>query len=77
MSGYFTQEELLLLKGKYASLARKYKSTTTYVQMLALGERQLNTQLARMIYDDIKRTITLFTPLSDEELTLLKGKQYK
>ncbi len=74
MNGYFTQEDLLLLKGKYASLARKYKSTTTYVQMLAEGERQVNTPLARSIYADIERIINLFKPLSDEKLSRLKGK---
>ncbi len=74
MSQYFAQEDLLLLKGKYASLARKYQSTTTYVKMIAEGKRQLNTRLAKRIYKDIQECINLFTPLSEEELQNLKGK---
>ncbi len=74
MSEHFTKEELLLMKGKYASLARKYQSTTTYVKMIAQGERQLNTKLAKMIFEDIHKIIQLFQPLSNENLMKLKKK---
>ena len=74
MSKHFTEEELALLKGKYASLARKYKSTTTYVKLLAHGDRKLNTQLSKMIFEDIQKTIELFRPLPENKLKVLKNK---
>jgi len=74
MNQHFTKDELALMKGKYASLARKYSSTTTYVKLIANGERQLNSKLSRLIYQDIERIIKLFKPLSKEEAQKLKNK---
>lgn len=74
MNQHFTKDELALMKGKYASLARKYDSTTTYVKLIANGQRQLNSKLSRLIYQDIERIIKLFKPIPKEEAQKLKNK---
>lgn len=75
MRQHFTEEELALMKGKYASLARKYQSTTTYVKLLAQGKRKLNTKLSKLIFGDVQKTIALFRPLPENELRKLKNRQ--
>jgi len=62
------------MKGKYASLARKYDSTTTYVKLIANGQRQLNSKLSKLIYEDIQRIVELFKPIPKEEAQKLKNK---
>lgn len=74
MNQHFTKDEMALMKGKYASLARKYDSTTTYVKLIANGQRQLNSKLSKSIYTDIQKIIELFKPLSKEEVGKLKNK---
>lgn len=74
MSEHFTQYELMLLKGKYASLARKYDVTTTYVKLITHGQRQLNSKLSKLIFEDINRIIELFRPLPIEEAQNLKNR---
>ncbi len=76
MDQHFTKAELALMKGKYASLARKYDSTTTYVKLIAEGQRQLNSKLSQLIHADIKKIIELFTPLTKEEAHQLKNKMH-
>ncbi len=74
MNQHFTRDELALMKGKYASLARKYDSTTTYVKLIANGQRQLNSKLSKLIYEDIRKIIALFEPLPKVEAQKLKNK---
>lgn len=73
MNEHFTKAELALMKGKYASLARKYDSTTTYVKLIANGERQLNSKLSKLIYEDIRKIIDLFEPIPKSEAQRLKN----
>lgn len=74
MNQPFTKEELALMKGKYASLARKYDSTTTYVKLIADGERKLNSKLSKSIHSDIQKIVELFKPIPKEEAQRLKNK---
>ncbi len=74
MSEHFTEDELTLMKGKYASLARKYDVTTTYVKLIADGKRKSNSKLSKLIFSDIRSTIELFTPLPKEKAQGLKNK---
>ena len=72
MSKPFTEKELTLMKGKYASLARKYNTTTAYVKMIANGKREHNSKLARMVFKDIGNIIKLFTPIDKTNLNKSK-----
>ncbi len=67
MSKQFTEKELALMKGKYASLARKYNTTTSYVKMIANGDRDHNSKLAKMVHNDIGNIVKLFTPIDWKE----------
>lgn len=74
MSEHFTHAELKLMKGKYASLARKYDVTTTYVKLITNGERKLNSKLSKLIFQDIQTVIELFKPLPKDMAHKLKNK---
>ncbi len=74
MSEHFTEDELTLMKGKYASLARKYDITTTYVKLIADGKRKSNSKLSKLVFIDIRSTIELFRPLPVEKTQKLKNK---
>ncbi len=68
MGKHFTEKDLVLMKGKYASLARKYNTTTAYVKMIANGEREHNSKLSNMIHKDIGKIILLFAPVDWREM---------
>lgn len=62
MENPFTEEQLEIMSGKYASLAKKHGVSTSYVQQIAFGQRETNTALAKKILADITATINFFTP---------------
>tara|TARA_R110002051_G_scaffold147108_1_gene219862 strand:+ start:291 stop:488 length:198 start_codon:yes stop_codon:yes gene_type:complete len=64
MKPEFTQKEKEIMKGKVAPLARKFGCSHTYVKMILSGSRELNTKLSLDIYNGIKETVKLFTPVS-------------
>jgi|TARA_R110000823_G_scaffold309594_1_gene433927 hypothetical protein len=66
MSIPFTSDELKIMEGKYAALARKYGVSLNYVIMIAKGERETNTRISKVIMADIRATIEFFTPISND-----------
>lgn len=66
MAKPFTEEELVIMKGKYASLGRKHGVSLNYVKQIAEGERETNTPLSKKILTDVESTIEFFTPTETE-----------
>lgn len=58
----FTVNEKKLLEGKGAGLARKHDCSQKYVRYIIEGERNIDTDLSKKIYEDCKAIIELFTP---------------
>lgn len=50
----FTKEELLIIRGIHSAVGRKYKKSGRYVSLIAQGDREANTQVAKSILKDLK-----------------------
>ncbi|MEH6407190.1 MAG: hypothetical protein V7767_07920 [Leeuwenhoekiella sp.] len=62
MVAEFTQNEKNLLKGHGQSIARKHKCSQKYVRYIILGQREINTELAKKVYTDCKTLAEFLTP---------------
>lgn len=62
MVAEFTETEKSLLHGQGGSIARKRQCSQKYVRFIILGEREINSALAKNIYADLKALIKVLTP---------------
>lgn len=62
----FTNDELEILKGVHSIVGRKYKKSGTYVSLIAKGERQANTLVAKLIVRDLKAILDILTSGANE-----------
>lgn len=57
----FTKEELLILRGVHSALGRKYGKSGRYVSLIAKGDRNANTKVARLILQDLKAILAILS----------------
>lgn len=50
----FTKEELLILRGVHSVIGRKYNKSGRYVSLIAKGDRNVNTKVAKSILKDLR-----------------------
>jgi hypothetical protein len=62
MKAEFTEIEKIILKGQSAALARKHRCSNMYVLYILKGEREINTELAKKIYKELKHLAKFLTP---------------
>lgn len=62
MVAEFSPVEKKILEGKGASIARKWNCSSKYVRFIIEGERNIDTDLAKNIYEDCKALIQFLTP---------------
>lgn len=68
MTVQFTDIEKKLLEGQSGGLARKHNCSHKYVRFIIQGERNINTDLAKKIYEDCKAIIALLSPKPPKEI---------
>lgn len=62
----FTNDELEILKGIHSIVGRKYEKSGTYVSLIAKGERQANTLVAKSILKDLKAILDILKSETDK-----------
>ncbi|PCI11901.1 MAG: hypothetical protein COB73_00930 [Flavobacteriaceae bacterium] len=62
MLASFTEYEKDLLYGKTKPLADKHKCSPKYVKFIVMNERNINTKLAKEIYEDLKALLKIYKP---------------
>ncbi len=58
----FTNEELEILRGLFSVIGRKYDKSGKYVSLIAQGEREVNTKVAKNILSDLKSILKILKP---------------
>ncbi len=58
----FTKEEQKILRGIYTALARKHRKSGRYVSLIASGDRDVNTKVAKLILEDLKSILEILRP---------------
>jgi hypothetical protein len=66
MRASFTPEQKKLLQGQSGKLANKHNCSQTYVNLIIRGEREVNSELAKKVLQDLESLIILLTPDSPE-----------
>ena len=59
MRASFNAAEKKLLQGQSNKLAQKHGCSRVYVRFIIQGERDINTELAKKIYEDLLKLIDL------------------
>ena len=62
MANPFTQEELELLDGKYAPLAKSIGVSDTYLKNIAKGKSKFRSELSKECLEKLKSAVELYTP---------------
>lgn len=62
MIAKFSDDEKTLLKGKASSLANKHECSNKYIHYIINGVREVNSELSKKIYADLKALVELLTP---------------
>ncbi|MAG87260.1 hypothetical protein [Zunongwangia profunda] len=62
MKAEFTENHKTLLKGHLFSIARKHNCSRMYVKMILDGDREINTDLAKSVYDSLKNLAEFLKP---------------
>jgi hypothetical protein len=65
MIASFTDIEKKILKGQNPALAKKHGCAERYVKMIIDGDRKINSQLSKKIYNDLLQLIELLSPKSE------------
>lgn len=60
----FTEQELELLKSNYSKIARKRSVSHAYVRMIAIGDREVNTEKAKAILNELQTIVNAFKSLA-------------
>lgn len=58
----FTESELKLLKSSYSQIARKHHMDSSYVAKIAKGDRATNTDISKLILQDLQTQLDFLTP---------------
>jgi len=61
----FTDNEKTLLKGHLSGIAKKHNCSVMYVELIVKGKRNIDTPLAKKIYQSLKDLAEFLTPETD------------
>jgi hypothetical protein len=58
----FTNDELKILRGVHTVIGRKYGKSGRYVSLIAQGDREVNTAVAKSILKDLQLILEILKP---------------
>ena len=68
MKAEFTENQKTLLKGHLHAIARKHNCSGMYVQMILVGDRNINTDLAKDVCKSLHELAEFLEPKKEGDL---------